>query len=160
MERVVDLSASDTFALISDFAVHERWIPLTRVTAAPPPLERGADVVAVSAGVLVDRMRVVEATPPDGPVPGVLRVRKLGPVLLGDAVITVVPVGPDSAGVRWEEDVWLAGPLSVRLTRAVLTPVFTAMLGHALRRLARDAGALARVRDARAARTGTGTGTA
>ncbi len=149
MERVVELSASHTFALITDFSVHERWIPLTRITAPAPPLEQGDEVVAVSAGVLVDRMRVVEATPPDGPVPGVLRVRKEGPLLLGDAVITVVPVGTDSAVVRWEEDVWLAGPVPVQLTRAALAPAFAAMLGHALRRVQRDAAALARVRDAR-----------
>lgn len=149
MERTVDLGAADAFALISDFRVHERWIPLTTIAAPRPPLEPGDHVIAVTLGMLTDRMRIVEVTPPDGAVPGSLRVRKEGPVLLGDAVITVIPIGPDSAAIRWDEDVWLAGPLPIRITRALLTPAFAAMLGHALNRLQRDAAALARVRDAR-----------
>jgi hypothetical protein len=151
MERTVDLSAADAFALISDFHLHERWIPLTTIEAPRPPLHSGDHVVAVSAGFFTDRMRVLEATPPDGATPGVVRVRKEGPVLLGDAAITVAPVGPDASTVLWEEDVWLAGPLPVRLTRALLAPAFAVMLAHALRNLERDAAALARVRDARRA---------
>lgn len=149
MERTVDLPAADAFALISDFHVHERWIPLTTIEAPRPPLHPDDQVVAVSAGFFTDRMRVLEATPPDGATPGVVRVRKEGPVLLGDASITVVAVGPDTSTIIWEEDVWLAGPLPQRLTRALLAPAFAVMLSLALRGVGRDTAALARVRDAR-----------
>lgn len=151
MERTVDLPATDTFALISDFHVHERWIPLTTIQAPRPPLRPNDQVVAVSAGFFTDRMRVIEAIPPHGAAPGMLRVRKEGPVLLGDASITVLPTGPDTSTIRWEEDVWLAGPIPARATKALLAPAFAAMLGHALRRVERDAAALARVRAARQA---------
>ena len=149
MERTVPLDADGAFALVTDFRVHERWIPLTTMTVPDGDLAAGDLVEAVSAGFFPDRMRVVELTPPSDGAPGVVRVRKEGPVLLGDASITVVPVGPDVSTVIWEEDVWLAGPLPRRLTRAFLTPAFAVMLRIALRAVGRDAAALARVREAR-----------
>jgi hypothetical protein len=151
MQRIVDLSAADAFALVADFSAHERWIPLTTISTPGRPLVEGDEVVACSARILDDRMRIVELSPPDGLLPGVLRVEKLGPVLLGEATITVVPSGPDHAVVRWEEDVWLAGPIPKRITRPLLAPALTAMLEVALRSLQRDATSLATVRDRRRA---------
>ena len=151
MQRTVDLSAQDAFALVADFRTHERWIPLTTISTPPGPLAEGDEVVACSARILDDRMRVAELNPPEGLLPGVLRVEKLGPVLLGDATITVVPSGPDRSVVRWEEDVWLAGPLPKQLTRPLLAPALNAMLEVALRAVQRDAASLAAVRDRRRA---------
>jgi hypothetical protein len=94
MECIVPLSAQDAFALITDFRVHERWIPLTRITVPRSPLAEGDVVVAVTAGFLSDRMRVAALVPPAAGAPGRLHVRKEGPVLLGDAVIEVAPHGP------------------------------------------------------------------
>ncbi len=148
MECTVDLDVARTFRLVSDFAQHERWIPLTSIKAPPSPLREGDEVAATTAWVLLDRMVVVELTPPDD-VPGVLRVRKVGPVLLGDAVITVSAAGPHSAVVRWEEDVWLAGPLPIAWSRAALRPMLSLMLALVERGIRRDAAALARVRDRR-----------
>lgn len=154
MQRTVDLSATDAFALVTDFAAHGRWIPLTTITRPARSLAEGDEVVARTARLLVDRMRIVELTAPEGRVPGVMRVRKVGPLLLGDAVITVEPLGPGSSVLHWSEDVWLAGPLPIHATRAVLRPALQAMLTLAGRRIERDAAALARVRDRRRAETG------
>jgi hypothetical protein len=151
MQRIVDLSAEDAFALVANFKTHERWIPLTTISTPPGPLAEGDEVVARSAKILDDRMRVVELDRPEGLLPGVLRVQKLGPLLLGEATITVVPSGPDHAVVRWEEDVWLAGPLPKQLTRLLLAPALTAMLELALRAVQKDAASLAVVRDRRRA---------
>jgi hypothetical protein len=151
MQCTVDLDAAHAFALVADFATHERWIPLTTISVPSRPLVEGDEIVARSAGFFVDRMEIVELTPPTGNVPGVMRVRKVGPVLLGDAVITVLPIGPDSSVVRWDEDVWLAGPLPISLTRAVLTSALSAMLAFAARGIRRDAAALGRVRERRRA---------
>ena len=159
MKTTIDLSAADAYALITDFAAHERWIPLTTIAVPSRPLAEGDEVVARSAGLIVDRMRVVELSPPAGQVPGVMKVRKVGPLLLGDAVITVEPVGAGSSVLRWSEDVWLAGPLPIRLTRAVLAPPLNGMLALAARGIRRDATALARVR-ARRRQAGLGDQTA
>jgi hypothetical protein len=150
VETTLPLAARDAFALVRDFRVHERWIPLTAIEAPPGPKTQVGDaVVAVSAGVFPDRMRVTELTPPGDLTPGVLTVEKEGPVLLGSSTITVTPLGPTQTVVVWDEDVWLAGPLPAGLSRALLAPAFAAMLGRALRSMRRDAVALAHVRDAR-----------
>lgn len=149
MQVAVPLAAADAFALVADFRVHSRWIPLTRIDVARAAPRVGDAVVAVSAGFLTDRMRVLDVEPPARGEPGRLRIGKEGPLLLGTATVTVTPVGPRQSLVRWVEDVWLAGPLPVRLTRALLAPAFAVMLAGALRGVRRDAAALARVRDAR-----------
>ncbi len=148
METTIPLPAPEAFALVRDFRVHERWIPLTTIDA-PRRVHLGDTVVAVSAGGLTDRMRVVEVTPPGALTPGVLTVEKVGPVLLGRATITVTPLGTSRSVVTWTEDVHLAGPFPTGLTRALLAPAFAGMLRLARRRLRRDAENLARVRAAR-----------
>ena len=154
MQRTVDLSAADAFTLVTNFAAHERWVPLTTITRPSRSVAEGDEVVARTARFLVDRMRIVELTPPEGQVPGVMKVRKIGPLLLGAAVITVEPLGPGSSVLRWSEDVWLAGRLPLHVTRAVLKPALQAMLALVGRRIERDAAALARVRDRRRAEPG------
>lgn len=149
METTLPLAARHAFTLVRDFRVHQRWIPLTRIEAPIGPAEVGDAVVAVSAGFFPDRMRVTGLTAPGELTPGAVTVTKDGPVLRGSSTITLTPIGPEKTVVAWEEDVWLAGPLPARLTRALLAPAFAAMLGHALHRMRRDAVALARVRDAR-----------
>jgi hypothetical protein len=138
VRRTIPASADETFALLADLRGHHRWIPLTTTDAPPPPARPGDALTALTAGVLPDRMRVEHVRPPsvDGG-PGVLGVRKLGPVLLGDVEITVTPAGPGASVVDWREDVWLRGPLPRRLTRLLLTPPLEAMTALALRRVER-----------------------
>jgi hypothetical protein len=150
MECTVRLAAEDAFELLCDFRVHERWVPFTTITAPAGPLVPGDLVVAVTAGFFTDRMRVVERVPPTPSAPGVLRVRKEGPALLGDAVIHVTATGGDTSLVRWTGDLSLAGPLPRAVTSAVLAPVYAGMLALAGRGIRRDTEALARVRDRRA----------
>lgn len=150
MQCSVELGAPDAFALVTDFSAHERWIPFTRISAPlRGRLTEGDHVVACTAGFFEDRMEVVELTPPAGHTPGILQIRKVGPVLLGDAAITVDPLGPRASIITWDEDVWLAGPIPQRLTQSLLQPVLDAMVRLALRRLQRDAAALAAVRERR-----------
>jgi hypothetical protein len=95
-------------------------------------------LIALTAGVFPDRMRVEEIRPPSGDgAPGMLVVRKLGPVLLGRVEITVEPLGPDASTVDWREDVWLRGPLPRRLTRLLLAVPLDVMTALALRRVER-----------------------
>jgi hypothetical protein len=139
VRRTIPASADETFTLLTDLRGHHRWIPLTTTDAPPPPARPGDALIALTAGVFPDRMRVEEIRPPsdDGGAPGVLVVRKLGPVLLGRVEITVEPLGPDACAVDWREDVWLRGPLPRRLTRLPLTVPLELMTALALRRVER-----------------------
>ena len=175
METKVPLGPRQAFDLIADLRVHERWIPATRIDAPARPLRTGDEVVARSARWLVDKMVVEESTPPEGTAPGVLRLRKRGPVLLGDATITVAAAGDTpntvaaagdtpntvaaagdtpnpvaAAGdggsrITWDAQTWLAGPLPARLTRPLAGAGYRVMLALAFRGIRRDAAALGRV---------------
>ncbi|WP_345044198.1 SRPBCC family protein [Georgenia daeguensis] len=139
VRRTIPAPADETFTLLTDLRGHHRWIPLTTTDAPPPPARPGDALIALTAGIFPDRMQVEEVRPPsDDGAPGVLVVRKLGPVLLGRVEITVEPVGPDACTVDWREDVWLRGPLPRQLTRLPLTPPLEAMTALALRRVERQ----------------------
>ncbi|PFG38920.1 polyketide cyclase/dehydrase/lipid transport protein [Georgenia soli] len=138
MRRTLPAPAPEAFALLADLRGHHRWIPLTTTDAPPPPARRGDVLTAVTAGFFPDRMRVEHVRHPDAVrQDGELRVRKLGPVLLGDVTITVTPAGPGTCVADWREDVWLRGPLPRALTRLLLTPVLEGMTALALRKVER-----------------------
>ncbi|UNX55420.1 hypothetical protein MF406_03910 [Georgenia sp. TF02-10] len=137
MRRTLPVPAAEAFALLTDLRGHGRWTPLTVVDAPPVPPRPGDAVTAVTACAFVDRMQVVGVRPPDGGAAGLLEVRKVGPVLLGSVQISVHPRGPTACEARWEEDVWLRGPLPRRWTGMVLTPVLETMSALALWRVER-----------------------
>lgn len=127
--RVLDVPPERAFRLVAALGEHGRWIPLTRVTAPSGVPSIGDEVVARSAGVFVDRMQVVGVDPPRE-----LVLRKLGPVLLGTATITVVQVAAGRSRVSWTYDAHLRGPLRAS---GVLIPVLEAMAGLAMWRMSR-----------------------
>ena len=136
------IPAGAAWSLVSDVRNHARWVPLTRVDAAPT-LAVGDTFAAVSGpGArrgwpgLPDRMTVEHLSPPDTPTgtPGSATYRKLGPVLLGTAGVRVEPAGPTSCVLTWTEDVHLRG-LPRRLTAPLLRPVLALMLRVVIRRL-------------------------
>lgn len=130
--------AGAVWDLVADVRNHQRWIPLTRVDAAPA-LGVGDTFVAVTGpratrggGGLRDTMTVVRSDPPTATAPGVGVYRKTGPVLLGEATVHVRPTGPASCTLIWTEAVHLRG-LPRALTAPLLRPVTTVMLRRALR---------------------------
>ena len=132
--RVLDIPSEVAYALVTAVRHHGRWIPLTRMSAPAGPLEVGDVVVARTAGVFLDRMRVVRADPPH-----LLTMVKTGPVLLGEVSIAVRPLGPRRAVVDWREDgVHLRGPLPHRWTARLLRPALEAMTALALWRIGRS----------------------
>lgn len=143
--RVLPLRAEDAWTLLTDMRNHVRWIPMTRMDAAPS-LPVGAVFTAVSgpfatrgAPGLADRMAVVSAVPPhtdeNGPgTTGTAVYEKLGPLLLGTAELHVRPLGPDTCEAAWVERVHLRG-LPAALTAPVLRPVLGAMVTYALHRV-------------------------
>jgi len=111
--RVIDADAERVFAAITTLVLHRDLIPFTRVEAPAPPLRRGDRVVATSLGVLRDTMLITRAQHPRGARRGVVIFDKTGPVLLGQARITVTPLGSRTCRVDWTEDVHLVAPLGV-----------------------------------------------
>lgn len=132
MERTLPVPADQAFALLADLHGHGRWIPWTRMDAPAREPRVGDEILALSAGVLPDRMRVerVEA-------PRVLELRKLGPLLLGTARIEVRALSPHFCRVRWTESVHLSGPLPAALTRPLMGALLEAMVALALARVDR-----------------------
>ncbi|NUU16946.1 hypothetical protein HP550_06750 [Cellulomonas humilata] len=133
--RSFPVDAATAWDLVTDLRNHERWIPLTRVTVD------GSTVTAVSGPLakrgfpgLTDVMTIDTYEPPAGDEPGIATYTKVGRVLKGHASIVVVPAGPSSSRVFWSEEVYLAGPLSRRLTGALLRPFLGVMVRYALMR--------------------------
>jgi len=142
---VLPVSAERAWALVADVRNHVRWIPLTRIDAAPS-LGVGDRFTAVSgpgalcgSPGLVDRMVVERTDAPDTGTgtAGVAVYRKLGPVLLGTASVRVEPRGPASCRIVWAEDVHLRG-LPARVTAPVLAAPAGLMLRGALRAIRRE----------------------
>lgn len=137
--REFNAAADVVWAHLADLSRHGDFIPLTRVDAPKGDARPGDRVVARTAAIFVDRMRVLEALQRDEEVWTALAIlRKEGPLLLGTAAIAVRSRGPGRCTAFWAEDVYLPGPaLVTRLLAPVLDLVLAAMGTVALRRLAR-----------------------
>ncbi|HZI96659.1 MAG TPA: SRPBCC family protein [Actinomycetales bacterium] len=104
--------AADVWRLLTDWPAHSRFVPLTRITRTGDGVGGVGDRFTARTGLACcafdDPMEVVEWVPPDGDAPGRCVVAKLGRVLLGRAVIDVVPLSRASCRARWSEDVEIA----------------------------------------------------
>lgn len=150
---MVPAGAATAFALAADPREHPGWVPLTRVRTegdwANGPAVGALFVAVTGPGArrggpgVVDRMRIVRWVAPAAGPGGVGSARfvKRGPLLLGEAGIDVVPLGPGRARVTWWEETYLAGPFPRALTAALTAPVTAVLLGVSLPRLRRAAGA-------------------
>lgn len=127
--RVLDVPPERAYRLVAALHQHGRWVPLTRVDARRGVPHPGDLVEARTAGVFLDRMRVLRVEPPH-----LLVLAKLGPVLLGTATITVTPAPGGCARVTWDYDARLRGPLPAA---ALVGPLLEAMAALALWRMAR-----------------------
>lgn len=129
--RAFDLPPEQAFRLVATLRAHGRWIPLTHLRA-PQGVPRAGDVVvARTAGVFLDRMRVVEVDPPRR-----LVLDKHGPVLLGRVTLTVTPLGSGSR-VAWTYAAHLRGPLPRSVSGPVLDRALDGMARLALWRMGR-----------------------
>ncbi|GAA1731507.1 hypothetical protein GCM10009809_28730 [Isoptericola hypogeus] len=167
--RLVPVEASVAFAWVADPRTHPRWIPLTRMASPVPPEpvegsprgpESGDRITMVSGpgvglagdgrlrgllarAAVTDSMVIesIERPSTSASRVGRTRLRKLGPVLLGDAGFDVVPVDADRCRVVWWEEAYLAegaaGPLPRRLTDPLVRLGLGAMMRVSLARLAR-----------------------
>lgn len=147
--RTVAVPAERAWAVVTDVRRHERWIPLTRIDAAPI-LAVGDSFVGVSGpgatrGLpgLADHMTLDRLDPPDGRTTGVAVYRKTGPVLLGEAEVQVRPLGAGHSQITWVERVHLRGPRWAdawwpRLTAPLVAVPLALMLRLVLHRAAAE----------------------
>ena len=148
ISRTFPLAAADAWDLLADPRHHPRWIPLTRVEVQGSPLAVGWRVVATSgpfarrgAPGVRDRMRLDFVEPPTTSAQGVAVFTKLGPLLLGTALVLVAAA---ARGVRRALAVaTLARVLLHRLVDEVIDAAFE-LARHLLERVPEHVPALER----------------
>lgn len=147
MPRVVvtvDVAApvDRTWAALTDWPAHGRWVPMTDVRVLTP----GPDGVGArfngrtGLGPLGfdDPMEVVEWTPPAGGLPGRCRVVKQGRVVLGTATFDVGPRADGGTRVTWTYDVDIAPVALTRPFGRVVAPLLRAGVRSALTAMAAE----------------------
>ncbi len=144
VERVVEAPPQRVWDVITDWAGHARWIPLTRMR-----LDQGQTGVGWSftglTGVgrfrFADTMVMTRWSPPVGEGPGVFRLVKVGRLLAGWAEVSVVPAGNgEQTCLIWRENIVirpvvlgrLLAPLTDRVNRALFASVVDKMAAEAV----------------------------
>ncbi|WP_166850464.1 SRPBCC family protein [Isoptericola sp. BMS4] len=152
VSRLVPVEASVAYAWVADPRTHPRFVPLTRLDDGARDGPRVGDVVTMVSGPgarrgargIVDRMRVEALERPSTATArvGRTRMRKLGPVLLGEAGFDVVPVDTARCRVVWWEEAHLARVRAADpLVRVALRAMLHVSLDRLVRALVRTAGA-------------------
>jgi carbon monoxide dehydrogenase subunit G len=134
-------SADDTWALLTDWATHSRWIPATTVTVVEETGGVGTRFVGrTHLGPLGfdDPMTVTESLPPSGEEPGRCAIRKTGRVVVGTAGFTVTATGPTTSTVTWWEDVTVAPTGLTRWVEPLVARAGSRAFARVLRSAAAD----------------------
>ena len=152
LHRTSPASPSQVWDVLTDFAGHEKWIPMTtmRVDPGEPRVGWGwAGVSGLGPLGFADAMVLTRWEPPagDGEQQGSGRFSmvKVGRVLDGWADVRVEPAPGGGTAVTWAEDISLrprpvrrlSQPLVDRAARAMFGSALDAMLREAARRAAR-----------------------
>jgi uncharacterized protein YndB with AHSA1/START domain len=145
IERVVGVPPRQVWAVITDWAGHSRWIPLTTMRLDQGPTRVGwtfAGLTGVGRLRFSDVMRITQWAPPSEAGPGSFRLVKIGRLLAGWAEVSVQPVaGGDQTRLLWRENIvvrpvvlgrWLS-PLTDRVNRAMFARVIDGMAAEAVR---------------------------
>lgn len=164
LHRTSPASPAEVWDVLTDFAGHERFIPMTtmRVDPGEPRVGWGfAGVSGIGPLGFADAMVLTHWEPPTADAPsakgplaggeraaaGRFAMLKVGRVLDGWADVRVEPAPGGGAAVTWTEDISLrprpigrlSQPLVDRAARAMFASALDAMLEEAARRAARTA---------------------
>jgi hypothetical protein len=140
VEHETARSAQATWARVTDWQRHARYVPLTSTTVRPAPEGDGVGTLFTARTALGpvgfdDPMQVVEWQPPVDGGAGRCRLEKRGSVMTGWAELTVTPTARGSRAV-WREDIRV-GRLP-RFTDPVTRLSSRLLFGRVLRRLIED----------------------
>ena len=134
-------SAERTWALLTDWSAHSRWIPATVVSVVEDSGGVGTRFVGRSAlGPLGfdDPMTVTVFDPPTATSSGRCEIVKTGSVVLGTAGFTVSATSPNSCSVTWWEDVEVAPASLTRWADPISARLATYGFARVLRAAAAD----------------------
>lgn len=145
IERVVASSPWQTWEIITDWAGYARWMPLTTMRLDPGPTGVGwsfAGLTGVGRLRFKDAMLMTEWAPPADDGTGAFRLVKVGRLLAGWALVSVLPIaGGERTRLVWRENIVirpivlgrLLAPLTDRFNRALFVKVVDAMVTEAER---------------------------
>jgi hypothetical protein len=137
--RSVSLSATETWARLTDFAAHGDAIPLTRMQTDSAPLGLGwefSGITGVGRVAFADHMIVTIFDPPTLDSPGRFRIVKIGAWLKGWADVSVTPLPTGGSQVSWTEELgprldpvpFLTGPVSAWAGRRLFAQTLDRLL--------------------------------
>jgi carbon monoxide dehydrogenase subunit G len=145
IERVVAVPTQQVWAVITDWAGHARWIPLTTMRVDQGPTAVGFSFTGLTGiGRLrfADVMRITVWSPPSEAGPGEFRLVKVGRLLAGWAEVSVQPLQDgEQTRLVWRENIVirptflgrLLAPLADRINKAMFTRVIADMAAEAVR---------------------------
>jgi len=144
IERLVAAPPQQVWDVITDWAGHARWIPLTTMRLDQGPTRVGftfAGLTGIGPLRFADVMRITDWAPPFETGPGGFRLVKVGRLLAGWAEVSVQPLhGGDQSRLLWRENIIvrpvaagrLLAPLADRFNKALFTRVVDAMAAEAV----------------------------
>jgi len=144
IERAVDAPPQRVWDVITDWAGHARWIPLTKMHLDQGPTGVGwsfAGLTGISRFRFSDTMVITDWAPPVGEGPGAFRLVKVGRLVAGWAEVSVLPAGNgEQTWLTWRENIVirpvvlgrLLAPLTDRVNRALFARVVDKMAAEAV----------------------------
>lgn len=145
IERIVAAPPQQVWDVITDWAGHARWIPLTTMRLDQGPARVGfsfAGLTGIGRLRFADVMRITHWAPPSGTGPGQFRLIKVGRLLAGWAEVSVEPIqGGEQTRLVWRENIVirpvflgrLLAPLADRINTVVFSRVIGDMASEAVR---------------------------
>lgn len=130
--RDVAASPARVWEVMTDWAAHEQWMPLTRAEGGRGVGEGVRAFTGVGRVGVVDTMTIAVWEPPARVV-----MRHTGSVVRGSGSFEVRPLGPDRCRVVWSEWLDLPGGRLGRLGWPAVRPLARVVGRVALARLAR-----------------------
>lgn len=145
IERVVSVPPQQVWDVVTDWAGHARWIPLTTMRLDQGPTRVGfsfAGLTGIGRLRFADEMRITHWAPPAESAPGEFRLVKVGRLLAGWAEVSVQPVqGGGQTRLLWREHIVirpvlfgrLLAPLADRISKVLFSRVIDEMAAEAVR---------------------------
>ena len=143
IERTVAAPPDQVWDVITDWAGHGRWVPLTTMRCDPGPTRVGwsfSGLTGVGGLRFADVMRITDWAPPSEGGSGRFRLVKVGRWLAGWAEVSVLPVARgEQTRLLWRENIVirpiplgrLLGPLTDRVNAMVFARVIADMASEA-----------------------------
>jgi len=143
IERLVPAPPQQVWDVITDWAGHARWIPLTTMRLDQGPTRVGfcfAGLTGIGRLRFADEMRITHWAPPSEPGSGEFQLVKVGRLLAGWAVVSVQPVlGGEQTRLVWRENIVIRPVFLGRLLAPLADPVNKVLFSRVIGDMAAEA---------------------